>query len=355
MINKKIIDFNVDERIEGFYLIKEIEAKTASNGNNYLDIRLGDSTGEINAKLWDCKEEDILKYTNNSIVKIRGGVSEWQGKKQLRIELIRLVSEKDNISLQDYVQTAPHEPEDMYKQLQYYISKIGNEDISKIVNEIVQEYKDRLFFYPAAKQNHHAIRSGLLYHILRMLMTAERLAEVYTNINKDLLYAGIILHDIAKIDEMDANELGIVSDYTAEGQLLGHIIQGIKIIDKVATKLDINRETSILLQHMLLTHHYEPEFGSPKKPMIPEGELLHYIDIIDARMYDMEKALSNVEPNEFTDKIWILDNRRLYKSTLHDINKVKLDEKVKEQNLKKICTLDKDKLFDTEILSRIKE
>lgn len=354
MNSRKIVDFNVNERIEGFYLIKEIEAKTASNGNSFLDIKLSDNTGDINAKLWDCKEEDIINYSNNSIVKIRGDVSEWQGKKQIRVSLIRLATDADKINLAEYVQTAPYEPEDMYKQLQYYISKIENKDILRIVIEIIEEYKDRLLFYPAAKQNHHSIRSGLLYHIMRMLMTAERLMEVYTNINKDLLYAGIILHDIAKIDEMDASELGIVSDYTVEGQLLGHIIQGIKIIDNVSRKLGINRETSILLQHMLLSHHYEPEFGSPKRPMIPEGELLHYIDIIDARMYDMERALSSIETNEFTDKIWILDNRRLYKSTLYDTNN-KLKDKATEGDIKKICVLDKDEIFDPKILFKIKE
>lgn len=354
MIYKKIVEFNVDERIEGYYLIKEIEIKTTSNGNNYLDIKLCDSTGDINAKLWDCKEEDILSYTKDSIVKIRGDVSQWQGKKQVRVSLMRPATDADNIRLEDYVQTAPYEPEYMYKQLMYYINKIENQDISKIVIEIVEEYKEKLLFYPAAKQNHHAIRSGLLYHIMRMLMTAERLVEIYSHINKDLLYAGIILHDIAKIDEMSANELGIVSDYTVEGQLLGHIIQGIKIIDNVAVRLDVNRETSILLQHMLLSHHYEPEFGSPKRPMIPEGELLHYIDIIDARMYDMEKALSSIKTNEFTDKIWILDNRRLYKSVLYNSD-MKVDENIADKDMKKICVLDKDEIFDPKILSNINE
>lgn len=354
MGSKKIAEFIVNEQIEGFFLVKEIEVKTASNGKNFLDIKLCDKTGDINAKLWDCKEEDIISYTKDSIVKVRGDVSEWQGKKQLRVALMRLAKETDNIDLENYIQTAPYESDYMHNQLLNYIDKIENEDISKLVNEIVNIYKDKLLFYPAAKQNHHAIRSGLLYHILRMLMTAERLTEVYTNINKDLLYAGIILHDISKIDEMNANHLGIVSDYTVEGQLLGHIIQGIKTIDNVATRLGINREISVLLQHMLLSHHYEPDFGSPKKPMIPEGELLHYIDIIDARMYDMEKALSFIETNEFTDKIWILDNRRLYKSELYN-SSAEHTRGTSDEDVKKICTLDKDEVFDANILSKLNE
>jgi len=239
----------------------------------------------------------------------------------------------------------------MYNQIQNYIKRITNQDISRIVIEVLESYKDKLLFYPAAKQNHHSIRSGLLYHIMRMLMVAEKLTEVYTNVNRDLLYAGVILHDIAKIDEMEANELGVVSEYTIEGQLLGHIVQGVKIIDDFSRRLGVNREVSILLQHMILSHHYEPEFGSPKKPMIPEAELLHYIDIIDARMYDMESALSNAKPNEFTDKIWVLDNRKLYKSAL-DNPENELDEDNLSRNFKKLYKLDKDDIYDQDVLSK---
>lgn len=351
MNTRKIADFNVNDRIEGFYIIKEIDVKTASNGNLYLDMKLGDNTGDINAKLWDCKEENIKSYSINSIVKIRGEVNEWQGKKQLRIILMRPAIETDNVKLEELVQAAPYDSQQMYNQIQNYIKKIANQDISRIVTEILEDYKDKLLFYPAAKQNHHSIRSGLLYHIMRMLMVAEKLTEVYTNVNRDLLYAGVILHDIAKIDEMEANELGVVSEYTIEGQLLGHIVQGVKIIDDFSRRLGVNREVSILLQHMILSHHYEPEFGSPKKPMIPEAELLHYIDIIDARMYDMESALSNAKPNEFTDKIWVLDNRKLYKSAL-DNPENELDEDNLSRNFKKLYKLDKDDIYDQDVLSK---
>jgi 3'-5' exoribonuclease len=147
-----------------------------------------------------------------------------------------------------------------------------------------------------------------------MLRTGDALCDIYHNCNRDLVLAGIILHDIEKLNEMDANDLGIVGEYTKEGQLLGHIIMGIKKIEKTAETLKIDPEVSLLLQHMVLAHHYEPEFGSPKKPLIPEGELLHYIDMIDARMYDMNKALKDLEAEQFTDPIFVLDRRRLYRS-----------------------------------------
>ncbi|MTI48403.1 3'-5' exoribonuclease YhaM family protein [Sporosalibacterium faouarense] len=315
---KKINEFVVGDYIEGFFLIKSVNIKTTNNNKKYLDITLSDKTGEINAKMWDCTEEDESKYKDNCMIKIRGNVTEWQGNNQFKIDRIRLANDEDDINIEEYVQAAPEDPKFMYGEILKYIDKIKNPDINKITSHVFKENKDKLLYYPAAKSNHHAIRSGLLYHIKRMLMTAEKLSEVYLNINKDFLFAGVILHDVAKIYEMDSNELGIVSDYTNEGQLLGHIIQGIKIIDKEGEKLGIDREVSMLLQHMILSHHNEPEFGSPKRPMIPEAELLHYIDMIDARMYDMEKALEGIEPKQFSDRVWVLNNRRLYKPAVNE-------------------------------------
>ncbi|WIF95403.1 3'-5' exoribonuclease YhaM family protein [Caminicella sporogenes] len=313
---KKIIEFQNGDYIEGFFLIKSVEVKTSSNNKNYMDFTLIDNTGEINAKLWECTKEDEEKYLQYQLIKVRGNVIEWQGRLQLKIVKIRHATKEDNLNIEDYVLCAPQNPQYMFDEVVKYIEKIENQDIKKIVESIIYESKDKLLFYPAAKTNHHAVRSGLLYHILTMLKSAEKLSEVYTHLNTDLLFAGVILHDIAKVDEMEANKLGIVSDYSSEGQLLGHIIQGIKKIDRVATKIGADEEISMLLQHMVLSHHYEPEFGSPKRPMIPEAELLHYLDIIDARMFDMQKAIEGINFGDFSDKIWILHNRKVYNSNL---------------------------------------
>jgi len=148
----------------------------------------------------------------------------------------------------------------------------------------------------------------------------EKVSEIYVGLNKDLLFAGVILHDIAKTAEMNASELGIVSEYTVEGELLGHIIQGIKMIDQTATQIGADPEISLLLQHMILSHHYEPEYGSPKRPMIPEAEILHHLDMIDARMFDMQKVLGNVEEGKLSEKVWLLNNRKLYKSSIQNEN-----------------------------------
>ncbi|SKC48530.1 3'-5' exoribonuclease YhaM family protein [Maledivibacter halophilus] len=318
-MSKKIVDFKVGDSIQGFFLVKSIKLKTSSNNKIFLDFNLTDRTGEINAKLWDCTKEDEKKYSEGKLIKVKGSILEWQGKLQLRIIKIRNVKEEDNLIIDDYVLSAPEKSEIMYEKILSYIDNIDNDDIRNIVSYLFKENKKELMFYPAAKSNHHSMHGGLLYHILTMLRGAEKFLEIYTFLDKDLLFGGVVLHDIAKINEMDSNELGIVSSYTSEGELLGHIIQGIKQIEKVSEKVDANKEITVLLQHMLLSHHYEPEFGSPKRPMIPEAEILHYLDVIDARMFDMKKTLENIEPSGFSDKIWTLHNRKLYKAKYNNL------------------------------------
>lgn len=303
-----------------FFLLKTAECKTSSNGKKYLDLTLADKTGEINGKLWDCSEEDEHNLQSHKLVKVKGIITEWQHKLQLKIERVRLVLPKDGINIDDFVPTAPEKAGEMLAEVWRFIDKITNDDIRNIVAKIVREKKEQLLFFPAAKENHHAVLGGLLYHIKTMLRAGEKLAEIYEGLNKDLLFAGIILHDIGKIDEMQAGELGLVTDYTVEGQLLGHIIQGIKYIDQAAREVGAGEEVSLLLQHMILCHHYEPEFGSPKRPMIPEGELLHYLDMIDARMYDMKKVLGKTAPGDFSDRVWVLHNRKLYRGSFNLTN-----------------------------------
>ncbi len=312
--NKTIAELKAGEKAEGFYLVKSFEVKKTTNGKQYIDVELVDKTGEINAKIWEYAEDKEEIFKTNPIVKVRGEVLDWNGSKQLKVNKIRATNPTDNIKISELVPAAPIEAGEMFNEIKSYIKKINDVEIKLLVENIVSKYKNKLIFYPAAKKNHHSFMGGLMYHTLRMLYSGEKLMEVYDFLNKDYVFAGVILHDICKILEMDSDEYGVVSDYTMEGKLLGHIIQGIKEVEIEGEKIGLNREKSIILQHMILSHHYEPEFGSPKKPMTPEAELLHFLDIMDARMFDFEHALTGIEPGGFTDKIWLLDNRNLYKS-----------------------------------------
>ncbi|MFA9397151.1 MAG: 3'-5' exoribonuclease YhaM family protein [Clostridiaceae bacterium] len=293
-------------------MIKSIEIKASANKKKYVDLILSDDSGEINSKYWDYNEGMESIYNAFTVIKVRGTVISYMNNLQFKIDKFRNVDEKDNISVEDFVPVAPIKAEDMLEEIEGYLNRVENKDAKNIVSLIIENKKDKLMYYPAAMKNHHSIKSGLLYHTLTMLRLGEKIQEVYPSLNKDLLFSGIILHDLAKIEEMESTNLGIVTEYTLEGKLLGHITQGIKDIEEAGANVQADKEIVMLLEHMVLSHHYEPEYGSPKKPMIKEAEMLHYIDKIDATMFDLNKSLSKTEKGEFTESIWTLDRRRIY-------------------------------------------
>lgn len=309
---KQISELRAGIRIDSFYVIKSVSSRVSSNNKKFLDLIVGDKSGEISAKLWDASTEDEELYRENKLVKIRAAVVEWQNNLQLKIDKIRLVNEQDGVDIKNFVPSAPYDSEDMYIIMLDYIAKIENRDIKDIVNYIIDKAGDKLMNFPAAKKNHHSVRAGLLYHVTTMLKAAEALSKVYVFLNKDLLYAGVILHDMAKLEEMEASDIGIVTDYTIEGQLLGHIVMGTEKIAEAANELGVDKEISMMLQHMILSHHYEPDYGSPKKPMFPEAEMLHYLDDMDATMFDMKKAIDSIKPGELSDPVWSLEKRKIY-------------------------------------------
>lgn len=311
-----IKDLVVSQEILDFFSAKNCTLKKGSNGKMFLDIILGDKTGEVSAKKWDIAEEEqlsLLEIKDGDVVRIKGTVTEWNGSKQIRIGRIRKAVVSDAIEMSDFIKAAPEKAEDMYNYICSVVESFGDDDLKRLCKKLLTDEKERLMYYPAAQKNHHAQMAGLLYHMKRMLMTGERICEVYKGLNKDMVLCGVVIHDIEKLNEIESNEYGRSSGYSFEGQLLGHIVQGVKAIDRLTLDLEIPREKAIMLEHMILSHHYEPDFGSPKKPLFPEAEILHYLDIIDARMFDFEEALEKTQPGEFSDKVFTLDNRKIYK------------------------------------------
>ena len=312
-----IKDLRKDQEVTEFFMVKSAAVKTGSNGKQYLDITLGDKTGELTGKKWDVSDGEypaLVDIKEKDIVKIKGVITEWAGQLQFRVQRIRKANENDGQQIGDFVKAAPEDPQEMYDFIFDTAQNLTDRDLRELCVRLLTENKDRLLYYPAASKNHHAQLGGLMYHTKRMLMTGMRVCEVYTNLNRDLVLTGVILHDMEKLNEIDADIDGIASGYSFEGQMLGHLIQGVKLVDRMALEMGMDREKAIMLEHMILSHHYEPEFGSPKKPLFPEAEVLHYLDILDARMFDMQAALEATEPGAFSDRVWTLDNRRLYKS-----------------------------------------
>ncbi|MBC7765519.1 MAG: HD domain-containing protein [Hyphomonadaceae bacterium] len=298
--------------LHGFFLIKYAQIKQSTNGKSYLDLTLADQTGEINAKKWDLNDQDAEICAVQTLVKTRAVVNEFKGQMQLKIEKIRAVQKEDGVSMSDFIPSAPESAEAMYQFILEIVNHMTDTDIKNIVYHILTRFEDRLLTYPGAVKNHHAIRSGLLYHIKTMLFGATKMVEVYPYLRADLLYAGVILHDMAKILEIEASDLGIATEFTIEGHLLGHIIQGVQVITDAAREVNAPQELTLLLQHMILSHHNLPEYGSPRYPMFPEAEMLHHLDLVDARMYDIKNAMDSALPGQLSDRIWTLENRRVY-------------------------------------------
>lgn len=314
--SKKIRDLAVGDRVDCYFIIKRVDLKTTnSNDKKYLDFIFGDKTGEISGKLWEVTQDIETYFTEGDLVKVRGTVTSYMNNNQFKVDRIRKASDEDGVIPEDFVESAPLKNTDMLRDIEGYLQRIEDQDIHQVVRMALEEKKEKLMFYPAAKRNHHAIRSGLLYHVLTMLKLGDQISKVYPAVNTDLLFAGIILHDLEKINEMDSSELGIVKEYTLEGNLLGHISLGVKNVDRICDRLNTPEEKRMLLQHMILSHHYEPEYGSPVKPMFLEAELLHHIDMIDARMFDFTLAVRDLEPGAISESIFSLDRRRIYKPT----------------------------------------
>jgi len=305
-----------EQEIQDFFMVKMIAVRIGANKKQYLDLMLSDSTGEVSAKKWDVADEELPSLNligEGDIIKIKGIVTEWNGMKQIRIGRIRKRVISDELELSDFIRSAPEKGEDMFDFIMQKAEAMKDADLRALCVRLLNDNCEKLLYYPAAHKNHHAELGGLLYHVKRMLLTGEKICEVYSNLNPDLVMAGVILHDIEKLNEIESNELGIASGYSFTGQMLGHIIQGIISIDRLTEELNFPREKAIMLEHMILSHHYEPEFGSPKRPLFPEAEILHYLDIIDARMYDMHEAIEATQPGDFSDRVWTLDNRKLYR------------------------------------------
>ena len=304
--------------VETFFMVKSVVLKTDSKKKEYLDFNLYDRTGDVNAKKWDLTEGEkpaLSQIKDGDLVRVKGQVSEWQGQTQIKIQKIRLANPEDGLVAEDYIKAAPEPSDAMFNYIMEVAEAIGDNDLRNVAVTLLKRNKDKLMYYPAATKNHHAEYGGLLWHMKRMLMSGKALCGIYDFLNEDLVLAGVIIHDMEKLNEIDAKENGTATGYSAMGQMLGHLVQGAAAMQELGKELGIPEEKTMMLQHMIISHHYQPEFGSPKKPMFAEAEILHYLDILDARMYDMEEALRGLEPGSFSDRVWTLDNRKVYKPT----------------------------------------
>ena len=286
---------------DGFWLIRTVDKKINIKGAPYLDMLLCDKNGEINAKLWDYSELAHGTFEPGELVKIRGSV-----------DRIRKVTAADGVDISEFVPSAEYSGEMMLGSIMNVISSVSDEELKQLTYALVKDREQDILHWPAAFKLHHAIRGGLLYHTLSILKMAEGICSLYPAIDRDLLMCGIIVHDLCKIDEFDLSPAGLVTGYSVQGELLGHLVMGTMKIEEKANALGISKEKAMLLEHMVISHHGEPDFGAAVRPMFLEAEILSQLDKLDATVFEITSAVSEVGEGEFTPRQWALDNRKLY-------------------------------------------
>lgn len=311
---KELLQHDVGEQVDLFLLIKDAIKGVASNGKPFLTVILQDRSGDIEAKLWDTSDEHVKMYQPQTIVRVVGEVHNYRGRLQLKIKQIRPSSAQDGIRVSDLLEKAPISKDEISSKVTQAIFEMQNPNLQRITRHLLKKYNDAFLEYPAATKNHHEFVSGLGYHVVSMLELAKAISELYPSLDRDLLYSGIILHDLGKVIELSGP---VSTSYTVEGNLLGHITIIVNEIGKTADELGIHGEEVVVLQHIVLSHHGKLEWGSPKQPMIKEAEILHLIDNIDAKMNMLDRALTRVKPGDFSERIFPLDNRSFYKPTFH--------------------------------------
>lgn len=299
--------------IEGFYLLKSAFPKVTVSGKPFLTAVLADESGTIEAKVWDYSGP-IGERDAGKVIKVRGSVSDYRGALQVTVDKLRLAAEDDHVDVSRLVRVAPIDRSGAYADITRLVSTLEDADYRAVCEEMLRRHEDAFRTIPAAKSVHHSFLSGLLMHTYNMLRLADFLAAQYADsVDRSLLLAGTLLHDFGKEREFTFSELGLVTDYSTKGQLLGHLVMGAQETAEVAEMLGIPEEKSVLLQHLLLSHHGEPEFGAAVLPQCAEAELLSLIDQIDSRMEIYREALAPLKIGEFSQRIFALDNRRIYK------------------------------------------
>ena len=305
--NVRIADMQQGQQIQGFYLLEDVRCRTAASGSPYISARIADATGSMAAKLWNYSGP-ITEADSGRAVLLRGEAGEFNGTPQFTIQRIRLATDKDVFDRRALVPSAPLEPEEALEEVRELLASMEDGDYRAISEAMLERHLEAFRSMPAAKSVHHAFLSGLLMHTLNMMRTADFLASLYAEvIDRDLLLAGAFLHDLGKEAEFSRSELGLVTEYTASGKLLGHLYLGAREVSALARELGMPEEKALLLEHLILSHHGQPEFGAAVVPQCAESELLALIDLTDSRMEIYAEALQETPPGGFSHRIYALD------------------------------------------------
>ena len=311
-----LANFDEGKLFDGFFLVLAKQQRTTKSNKPYLNLILGDKTGQLEGRVWAPDDPRIAKdFERGDIVKARGSASRFDDRLQMKIDQLRKAEPKE-VDKSDLLPSTTYDVAELWRQLQSFADSFTNPDLKLLLATILNDpllaeaYREA----PAARQLHHAWLGGLLEHVVSLLTLADRVAPHYPILDRDLLLTGVILHDIGKVRELSWNT-GF--EYTVEGTLLGHIQMGAALAERTMDSLpNFPPKLKTLVLHMILSHHGKLEFGSPKLPMIPEALVLNFIDDLDAKMQavqgEFDKCIREGKgPDELTGKVWALDQRQL--------------------------------------------
>jgi 3'-5' exoribonuclease len=283
-----ICDCSVQENkiITSSFVVVSKQVKPKKTGDPYLALTLGDRTGQIEAKMWDNVEDALDAFEQDDFVKVKGLINKYKNRFQLTIHKLRRLGDSE-IDYSDYLPKTTKNIDELWQTLSEFVESFKNPHLKSLIQgfmadpEIAQAYRNA----PAAKTLHHAYIGGLLDHVVSLFRSVELISQNYPQINRDLLLAGVFLHDIGKIHELTYNRS---FSYSTKGQLLGHMVIELEMLHaKIALVPDFPAELKTLLEHLIISHHGQYEFGSPKLPMFPEALMLHYLDDLDSKMEAM--------------------------------------------------------------------
>ncbi|HYN10786.1 MAG TPA: HD domain-containing protein [Vicinamibacterales bacterium] len=313
----RIADLDASASGWGFFLCARKDLRAGRNGGEFLDLLLQDVSGEIRAKVFQDVDVVRLEFDAGEFVKIQAKGNVYHGRFELIVDKIRRVMPErdaaDGFREDDCIPTSPRPLDEMWSELAERLASVEHPAIRELLGRIVDRHADRLRVWPAARQIHHAYRSGLLEHILKIMTTVVHLAEQY-GARQDLLIAGALLHDIGKLRELSYD---ITIDYSVEGNLVGHIVIGVGMVRDVIREIpDFPQDLQTEIEHLILSHHGSLELGSPVKPMTVEAFILAAADEFDARLHQVRRLLTEDD----TEGPFTAYNRRLerqlYKGTL---------------------------------------
>jgi 3'-5' exoribonuclease len=283
--------------VEEVYLVTSKQVSTAKNGVTYLSLKLADKTGEIDGRLWDNADEVAGKFEREDFVRIKGMTSNYQGSLQIKMKTLERVDDA-RVDIANFLECSPRNPDDMVAELKASAAALSNDYLRQLMTAFLNDESFMMKFKrtPAAKTLHHNYIGGLLEHVVELIALSRDVAKHFPSIDKDLLTVGAFLHDIGKVRELAVRKS---IEYTTEGRLIGHISLGYEmIVEKVNAIPGFPAELTMLLKHIILSHHGEYEFGSPKRPKIQEAIVINYLDDLAAKINNFQATLRKEQVGE---------------------------------------------------------